>query len=99
VGPRAGLDGRKIPPHRHSIPGRPARSSVAIPTEPPGPQASMYTVSNLPSITLQTFVSSRRLYQLATFYTKKVYVQVMTSLRTKFDNNVDNQLHVTVTVY
>jgi len=36
VGPRAGLDGRKISPHRDSIPDRPARSSVAIPTELPG---------------------------------------------------------------
>ena len=26
VGPRAGLDGRKISPHRHSIPDRPARN-------------------------------------------------------------------------
>ena len=37
VGPRAGLDGWKISPHRNSIPGRLARSSVAIPTEPPAP--------------------------------------------------------------
>ena len=37
VGPRAGLDGRKISPHRDSIQDRPARSSVAIPTELPGP--------------------------------------------------------------
>ena len=37
MGPRAGLDGRKISPHRDSIPDRPARSSVAIPTELPGP--------------------------------------------------------------
>ena len=37
VGPGAGLDGRKIPPHRDSIPDRPAWSSVAIPTELPGP--------------------------------------------------------------
>ena len=39
VGPRAGLDRcGKSHPHRDSIPGRPARSSVAIPTELPGPQ-------------------------------------------------------------
>ena len=39
MGPRAGLDGRgKSRPHRDSIPDRPARSSVAIPTELPGPQ-------------------------------------------------------------
>ena len=37
MGPRAGLDGRKISSHRDSIPDRPARSSVAIPTELPGP--------------------------------------------------------------
>jgi len=38
VGPRAGLDGRKNLPHRDSIPDCPARSSVAIPTELPGPR-------------------------------------------------------------
>ena len=37
-GLRAGLDGRgKSRPHRDSIPDRPARSLVAIPTELPGP--------------------------------------------------------------
>jgi len=36
VGPRAGLEGGKSRPHRDSIPDRPARSSVAIPTELPG---------------------------------------------------------------
>ena len=30
----------KSHPHRDSIPGRPARSSVAIPTELPGPQVT-----------------------------------------------------------
>ena len=38
VGPRAGLDERKSRPHRDSIPYHPTRSSVAIPTELPGPQ-------------------------------------------------------------
>jgi len=38
VGPRAGLEGGISRPHRDSIPVRPARSSVAIPTELPGPQ-------------------------------------------------------------
>jgi len=38
MGPRAGLDGRKICSHRESIPDRPARSSVAVPTELPDPQ-------------------------------------------------------------
>jgi hypothetical protein len=41
VGPRAGLDRcGKSRPHRDSIPDRPARSSVAIPTELPGPHNS-----------------------------------------------------------
>jgi len=41
VGPGAGLDGREISsPPEFSIPDRPARSSVAIPTELPGPQTS-----------------------------------------------------------
>jgi len=37
VGPRAGLDGRKISSPPDSIPDHPARNSVAIPTELPGP--------------------------------------------------------------
>jgi len=35
-----GWVGGKSRPHRVSIPDRPARSSVAIPTEPPGPLGS-----------------------------------------------------------
>ena len=37
VGPRAGLDGRKISPHRDSIPGPSSSQSVATPTEQTGP--------------------------------------------------------------
>ena len=37
MGPRVGLDRRKSRPHRDSIPDCTARSSVAIPTELPGP--------------------------------------------------------------
>jgi hypothetical protein len=40
VGPRASLDGRKISSQRDSIPDRPARSSVAIPTELPDRQGN-----------------------------------------------------------
>ena len=40
VGPRAGLDGQKISPHRDSIPGRSSPYSVAIPTELSGPRLS-----------------------------------------------------------
>ena len=36
--------GGKSRPHRHSIPNRPARSSVAIPTELPGPPCSCICV-------------------------------------------------------
>jgi len=46
VGPRAGLDGRKI----SSPPGfdrGPSRSSVAIPSEPPGPLNSAVRSVNL----------------------------------------------------
>ena len=39
MGPRAGLDG-KSRSHRDSMPDCPARSSVAIPTELPGPLLS-----------------------------------------------------------
>ena len=43
VGLRAGLDRcGKSHPHRDSIPARLARSSVAIPTELPGPQLPRY---------------------------------------------------------
>ena len=47
VGPGAGLDRRgKSRPHRDSIPDRSARSSVAIPTELPGPQYQMHIFLN-----------------------------------------------------
>ena len=39
MGPRVGLNWRKFRPHRDSIPALPANSSVAIPTELPGPQS------------------------------------------------------------
>jgi len=42
LGPGAGLTGGKSRPHRNSIPDRPARSSVAIPTELPGPYIYIY---------------------------------------------------------
>ena len=45
MGPRAGLDGRKKSrPHRDSISDRPARSSVVIPTELPGPHMYITTL-------------------------------------------------------
>jgi len=64
VGPRTGLDWRNISsPHRDSIPDRPSRSSVAIPTELPGPYVlalEMYLfVRGLRSVT-----SPNRLYLL-----------------------------------
>jgi len=36
--------GRKTRPNRDSIPDRPARSSVAIPTELPGPLLKIYLI-------------------------------------------------------
>jgi len=47
VGPRAGLKGGKSRPHQDSIPDRPARSSVAIPTELPRPRTLLNLISNL----------------------------------------------------
>ena len=44
VGPRAGLEGGKSRPTGIRSPDRPTRSSVAIPTELPGPQ--VYKVSS-----------------------------------------------------
>jgi hypothetical protein len=46
VGPRAGLEGRKSRSHWDSIPYRPAHSSVAIPTELPGPQNQQHSYVN-----------------------------------------------------
>jgi len=43
MGPRADLDGRKILSLLDSIPDRPARSSVTILTELPGPHFTLYT--------------------------------------------------------
>ena len=46
MGPRAGLDGRKISPQTGiRFPDRPARSSVAIPTELPGPHRGYVTLA------------------------------------------------------
>ena len=39
--------GGKSRPHRDSIPGRPARSSVAIPTELPGPLSFQIKETNI----------------------------------------------------
>jgi len=49
VGPRAGIDGQKSRPHRDSIPDRPTRRSVAIPTELTGPQFLMLYLIKLQS--------------------------------------------------
>jgi len=38
--------GGKSRPHRDSIPDRPARSSIGIKTELPGPKSHMYTNGN-----------------------------------------------------
>ena len=62
MGPRAGLDGRKISPHRNSIPDRPTRSSVAIPTELPGPHLMVYIKPKLKSISwFQTIMNTKNL--------------------------------------
>jgi len=49
VGPRVGLDGRKISSPRGFDPGPSSPQSVAIPTEVPGPQmgASKYIYINM----------------------------------------------------
>jgi hypothetical protein len=47
VGPSAGLDERKISPHRDSIPGPSSPQSVAIPTELSRPTISNYNTNNL----------------------------------------------------
>jgi len=57
VGPRGGVDEcGKSRPHRHSIPDRPARISVAIPTELPGPPlVAMLTLICQMCFALRTF--------------------------------------------
>jgi len=56
VGPTTGLDGGKSRLHRDSIPDRPSRSSVAIPTELPGPLKHIllneFQVSNFEQISV-----------------------------------------------
>ena len=47
MGLRAGLEGQKPRPHRDSIPDRPARSSVAISSELPGPHVVSFTIVKL----------------------------------------------------
>ena len=44
MGPRAGLEGRKISSPPGFNPEPPARSSVAIPTELPGPHTHTHTI-------------------------------------------------------
>jgi len=44
--PRVGLEGGKSRPHRDLIPDRPARSSVVMPTELPGPQSQSDIIAN-----------------------------------------------------
>ena len=46
--------GRKSRPHRDSIPDRPARSSVAIPTELPGPRKNNVQLSNPQTMRLRS---------------------------------------------
>ena len=56
MGPTTGLDGGKSRLHRDSIPDRPSRSSVAIPTELPGPLKHIllneFQVSNFEQISV-----------------------------------------------
>ena len=48
VGPRAGLDGWNISPHRDSISGPSSLQSVAMPTELPGPHSGEHCCLHLP---------------------------------------------------
>jgi len=52
--------GGKSRPHRYSIPDRPARSSVAVPTELPGPKSVQYYGNNLGNNILDTSAKLRR---------------------------------------
>ena len=61
MGPRAGLDGRKISSPPVFDHGRPARSSVAIPTELPGPQTHLRLFILYNS---RGFVAPRELYRI-----------------------------------
>ena len=62
MGPRAGLDGcGKSRPHRESIPHRPARSSVAIPTELPG----LYILYRIKILNLKYYLTLKLRYNLS----------------------------------
>ena len=68
VGPRGGLDRcGKSRPHRDSIPDRPTRSSVAIPTELPDPHIN---VSILPEVSRMSMSahSNRISFKRAAFF-------------------------------
>ena len=71
------LTGRKSRPHRDSIPDRPARSSVPIPTELPGPQFNSITPHILCTehkqyVSCEVFGTNK--HQLLTFENRYVFV-------------------------
>ena len=56
----------KSRPHRDSIPDHPARSSVAIPTELPGPLISGYVVKNTTMCLIRCYIlTSKKLHASA----------------------------------
>ena len=89
MGPRAGLDVRKIsPPTGIRSPDRPARSSVAIPTELPGPQ----NIAILCVYTLRTHKRKKRLPSIHTH--TKARLQLRYALR----NTVQSLLHIYIRI-
>jgi hypothetical protein len=83
VGPRAGQDRcGKSRLHRDLIPERPARSSVPIPTEPPGPQPAIYAFQNLSLIVI---AASKEIYCFCNTFLRRLNRNFC---KHKFANNV-----------
>ena len=78
--------GGKSRPNRDSIPDRPARSSVAIPTELPDPHIQVISKAYFPITSPITFYSSCLLV-----------VQFVTNLKTNlYSNQVEHNIEITV---
>jgi len=72
VGPRAVLEGGKSRPHWDSIPDRPARSSVAIPTELHRPHMTYIRThinQNTPMLTAALIIQIHKHTSAASFQT------------------------------
>ena len=75
--------GGKLRPHRDSIPDRPARSSVAIPTELPGPHFCKIYSRNIYKNVLECNVRCLRTYVLETLTEVGPFLRIFRFVRYK----------------